>query len=60
MRSYVFTTGVVFALLTVLHIWRLIDEGSRMATDPWWWLITCAAAGLSIWAFVNVRRFPRS
>ena len=26
MKSYLITTGLLFALLSVLHVWRLIDE----------------------------------
>ena len=26
-KSYVMTTGVVFGLLTLAHIWRVIEEG---------------------------------
>jgi NO-binding membrane sensor protein with MHYT domain len=60
MRSYVITTGVVFSLLVVLHIWRVVVEGTQLMRDPWWVLITAAAAGLSIWAFAVVRRSQRS
>ena len=60
MRAYVITTGLVFALLTVVHIWRVIVEGTQLLTNPWWVLITAAAAALSIWAFVVVRRSSRS
>ncbi len=56
MKAYVTTTGLVFGLLTIVHIWRVIEEGSQLAKDPWWVLITAAAAALSIWAFVVLRR----
>ena len=60
MKAYLITTGVVFALLTVLHVWRLIWEQRSLATDPGYILITAAAAALSIWAFRLVQRYPRS
>jgi hypothetical protein len=44
MKSYVITTGSLFALLTVAHVWRLIEEGRQLATNPWWMLITLAGA----------------
>jgi uncharacterized membrane protein len=58
-KAYVTTTGVVFGLLTVAHIWRVIEEGSHLATDPWYVLITVAAAALSLWAW-RVLRSSRS
>jgi H+/Cl- antiporter ClcA len=59
-KAYVITTGVVFGLLTLVHIWRVIEEGRQMATDPWWVLITVAAAGLSLWAWLVLWRSSRS
>jgi hypothetical protein len=50
MRAYVITTGVVFGLLTAAHIWRANAEGPHVATDPFFVLITVAAAGLCVWA----------
>jgi len=51
MKTYVVTTGVVFALIVLMYVWRAIVEGSHMATDPWFLLITTVAAALSLWAF---------
>jgi predicted Co/Zn/Cd cation transporter (cation efflux family) len=50
MRAYTLTTGVIFALLVVAHIWRMIVESSSLATDPGYVLITVAAGLLSLWA----------
>jgi hypothetical protein len=50
MKAYVMTTGTVFGLLTLAHLWRLVEEGSHLAT-PWYILITAAAAILSGWGF---------
>jgi hypothetical protein len=60
MKAYVTTTGVVFGLLTAAHIWRVIEEGSHLATDPWFVLTTAAAAALSLWAWLVLKRSPRS
>ena len=49
MKAYVTTTGVVFALLTLVHIWRVFEEG-HLLTDPWYLLITLAAAAPAVWA----------
>ncbi len=55
MKAYLITTGTVFGLLVVLHIWRFIEEGGHLASDPFFWLITLVAAGLSVWAWSLVR-----
>ena len=60
MKAYVMTTGAVFGLLTVAHIWRVIEEGSHLATDPWYLLITAAAAALCLWAVRLLWRSPES
>ena len=46
MKAYVSTTGVVFGLLTLAHIWRGIAEGPHLAAQPWFILITLACAVL--------------
>lgn len=50
MKAYVMTTGALFGLLTLAHIWRVIEE-RNLATDPWYILITVASAALCIWAW---------
>lgn len=50
MKAYVLATGVIFGLLTVAHVWRMIVETSRVATEPWYLLITLLALGLGLWA----------
>jgi len=59
MKAYVMTTGVVFGLLTLAHIWRAGEE-PHLATEPWYVLITLAAADLCLWAVLLLRRSPRS
>ncbi len=34
MKIYVVTTGAIFGVLTLAHIWRMVEEGSHVATDP--------------------------
>jgi len=58
-KAYVATTGVVFGLLTFLHIWRAIAESAQLAADPWFILLTLAAAGLCLWALRLLWRWPR-
>jgi hypothetical protein len=50
MKTYVIVTGVIFALITLAHIWRVIEEGSYLASEPLFVVLTCATAALSIWA----------
>jgi hypothetical protein len=59
MRVYVMITGVLFALLTIVHVWRLIEE-RNLAGDPFFILITLLAAGLGAWALSLLRRSPRA
>jgi hypothetical protein len=60
MKAYVMTTGVVFGLLVVAHIWRVIVEGSALAKDPFYIVMTIAAAVLCLWAWRLIRLMPRS
>jgi len=60
MKAYLITTGTVFGLITAAHIWRMFAEGSHLATDPVFLLLTVLAAGLSFWAWSLLRRSPRS
>jgi hypothetical protein len=60
MKAYVVTTGVVFGLLTLAHIARVFAEGPHLATDPWFVLITIAAAALCFWAWRVLRPSSRS
>ncbi|MGI8430773.1 MAG: hypothetical protein ACR2MW_00565 [Chthoniobacterales bacterium] len=56
MKAYVTTTGAVFALLTLAHLWRIIWEKPELARDPLFLAITAIAAGLAVWAGVVLRR----
>lgn len=49
MAGYLWTTGVLFALITGAHILRMFAE-PQFARDPWYLALTAAAAALSIWA----------
>ena len=56
MKAYVVTTGIVFGLLTLLHLWRMFFEDANLASDPLSVAITAAAAGLCIWSVFALRR----
>ena len=59
MKAYLITTGIIFALITGLHIWRAIEEGARMAKDPFFILLTVLAASLCVWAFKLLKGLSR-
>jgi len=60
MKAYVITTGAVFGLLTLAHIWRVLAEDAHLARDPFFVLITVIAAMLCLWAWRVFRRLSRS
>lgn len=60
MRAYLVTTGTVFGLITIAHLFRIIAENHRLATEPWFLILTILAAVLSFWAFRLVPRVPKS
>ena len=60
MKAYVMTTGVLFGLLVVAHIWRVADEGAGVARDPWFIFITALGAALCFWAWWVWRRIPKA
>jgi len=60
MKAYVITTGTIFGLITLAHIWRATVEGPQLAFAPWYILLTAAAAALCLWALWLLWRCPRS
>ena len=56
MKTYVITTGTVFGLLALAHVWRIVAENRALGTDPYFLLITAIAAALSVWAFSLLRK----
>lgn len=60
MKAYIITTGTVFGLVVLAHIWRAIEEGSHMAKSPFFIITTVAAAALCLWAWRVCRLVPRS
>jgi hypothetical protein len=60
MRAYVMTTGILFGLITMAHVWRVFEEGRGLATDPSFILLTLAAAALCLWAWRLLRLVPRA
>jgi cytochrome bd-type quinol oxidase subunit 1 len=56
MKAYLVTTATLFALIAVLHLWRVFEERSSLGRDPWFLIITVIAAALSGWAISLLRR----
>ena len=52
------TTGALFGLLTVVHVWRMVSE-PYLATHAGYLLITAASLGLGLWAWRLVSNAPR-
>lgn len=50
MRSYVLVTGIAAGLIVLAHVARVVEEGMHLVGDPWWILMTIAAAALCLWA----------
>jgi len=53
------TTGAVFGMLALVHVWRAIVEGPALAKNPFYLAITIAAAALCFWACRLVRQMSR-
>ena len=60
MKTYLATTCVVFGLVTVAHFWRIFAEAGGPGRDPWFLLITGAAAVLAVWAGLLLRKSRES
>lgn len=58
MKAYLVITATLFALIAVLHVWRVFEERDSLARDPWFLIITIIAAALSGWAISLLRRGP--
>ena len=59
MKAYVMTSGAIFALLVIAHLWRAAVEGARMYTDPAFIIVSIVAVAMTAWAW-RVLRITRS
>jgi hypothetical protein len=59
-KAYLATTGTVFGLIVVAHVWRAVAEGPAIVKSPVFILLTVAAAALSVWAWRLLAAMPRS
>jgi hypothetical protein len=56
MKAYLITTGIVFGLITLAHVWRAFAEGSHLATDPVFISLTVLSTALCLWACRLLRK----
>lgn len=59
MKAYVITTGAIFGLIVVAHVWRILVEGPALAKDPAYILLTVAAGALSLWSWRVLKALSR-
>ena len=50
MKAYLATTGAVFGILTILHVWRFVAEGGGPGREPWFIFISLVAAAFAVWS----------
>jgi hypothetical protein len=61
MKAYLLTTGSLFGLITIVHVWRMVVEAGVATRDPWIILMTVLSAALCVWAgrlFMTSRNAP--
>jgi hypothetical protein len=56
MKPYLITTGTIFGLITLAHIWRILAENHHLAVDPLFLALTVLSTFLCFWAFRLLRR----
>lgn len=55
MKAYVITAGVLFALLTLVHVWRIVEEGMQSLANPFFIVSTAISTAMSVWALLALR-----
>jgi len=56
MKAYVLTTGILFAALVLIHLWRFTLEGAALLQQPFFVLATLVPTGMCLWAWRVWRR----
>jgi hypothetical protein len=54
-KSYLITSGALFGLIPLAHVWRIVEEGAWLMTEPSFVLTTLIAVAMSGWAFCLFR-----
>jgi hypothetical protein len=55
MKTFVAAAGTVFAVLVLVHVWRIAEEGSGVV-NPFFIGVTVIAALFSVWAWRVYRK----
>ncbi len=48
MKAYLYTTGMLFAVIAVAHVWEVIDRSHLFVSDV---IIVALCTGLAVWAW---------
>jgi hypothetical protein len=59
MKAYIATTGILFVLLALAHVFRVVQE-PHLGRDPWFLLTTLLSVILAGWAFRLYRSATKS
>ena len=59
MKAYLLTTGAIFGLITLVHVWRIVAESPRLGKQPLFLALTVLSAALAVWAWRLLRLSPR-
>jgi hypothetical protein len=51
MKTYLITTGAVFALILAAHVARLLAEGPHLLKEPTFMFTSLLSIALSTWAW---------
>lgn len=59
MKAYLITTGILFALIAIMHLCKAIADWPRLANNPGEYLamasLGAVAGALSVWAWLLLR-----
>ena len=59
MKSYLFTTGGLFAFVAIAHVARTVAEWSRLTADPWFIVegpgLGVLAGAIAVWSWRLLR-----
>ena len=60
MKTYLAITGAIFALLTLLHLWKIVGEWRGIDANFWVVaILTLVCAALAVWAWKLLRSLRR-
>ena len=60
LKTYVVTTGVMFSLMVVVHVWRATIEGIGLVKEPTFLIFTGASVAMALWAWRVFKALPKS